>query len=419
MSLRVFDRPGYSRITALALAGFLLACGGVPAADSPPDTGPGPIFQVRLLDGSVVEGRVLGLTREGALTLEDRAETRIALDQVVSLSRDRDPARPSSEGGVLLFPEGDRLRAIIGAGDEAGVLETLPGALGDQPTAIPLDSLQGVILAPPSDPDALAVLVRRVREEPRDAEVLWLANGDRLTGSLLELGPEKVAFQPDTGPITLGRSAVVALGFDPALVSYPRPEGLHVDLTLVDGSRLGVRDPVIEQGRLSGHARFGTEVRCPLASIARLTIRGGAVSYLSERDPAGAQYVGYVGDHPGAFGRDQTWDGHPLRLAGRSYERGLGVLPRTLLAYRLDPADQRFQALVGLDDRAGDLASVVFRVLVDGKERYASPPLGRRTPPLELNVDISGGKLLILITEFGERGDVQDSADWIDARLVR
>jgi len=34
-------------------------------------------------------------------------------------------------------------------------------------------------------------------------------------------------------------------------------------------------------------------------------------------------------------------------------------------------------------------------------------------------VPVEGAKTLILITEFGDRGNVQDVADWGDARLTK
>ena len=39
--------------------------------------------------------------------------------------------------------------------------------------------------------------------------------------------------------------------------------------------------------------------------------------------------------------------------------------------------------------------------------------------PRAVDVDLAGGKLLILITEFGDRGDVRDLADWVEARTIR
>ena len=86
-------------------------------------------------------------------------------------------------------------------------------------------------------------------------------------------------------------------------------------------------------------------------------------------------------------------DGHPLRLAGQGYDRGLGTQSRTLLAYRLAPGDRRFQALVGLDDSAGALGSVVFRVLVDDQERFVSPPMSVRDTPKSIDIDLTGAKV--------------------------
>ena len=92
---------------------------------------------------------------------------------------------------------------------------------------------------------------------------------------------------------------------------------------------------------------------------------------------------------------------------------------RTLLAYRIEPGDRRFQALVGVDERAGPSGSVVFRVLVDKEQRYKSQPLSHRDPPQAIDVDLAGGKFLILDTDFGERGNIRDFANWVEARLVR
>ncbi len=379
-----------------------------------------PVFKATTTDGKPAGGRIGRLDLgAGILTLDGPAGRELKLSQIVSLTRDGATPPPSlPEGSLVVFPDGDRLRAVIGTTTDTA-LQVLPGALGDAPTSVPLDSLLGVLLAPPAEADAAEALWNRVRSEPRNAEVLWLANGDRLTGSLLSLSAEKLEFQPDTGPVSVPRASVIALGADPALVKYPKPAGAFLEVTFTDGSRLGLATARLEQGRIVGKTLFGVEIRPELKVISRLHVRSDAVSYLSELKPAAAQYVGYLGRHPETFGRDATWDGHGLRLGGQPFEHGLGTLPRTLLAYRVEPHNTRFQATVGLDDRAGELASVVFRVLVDGQERFVSPAMGRHSEPVPVDIPVQGGKVLILITEFGERGDVQDVADWAEARLVR
>ena len=90
-----------------------------------------------------------------------------------------------------------------------------------------------------------------------------------------------------------------------------------------------------------------------------------------------------------------------------------------MLAYRIQPGDRRFQALIGVDERAGPLGSVVFRVFIDRQERFKSPAMTDRDPPKPLDIDLAGGKILILVTEFGDRGNVRDLADWAEARIIR
>ena len=108
-----------------------------------------------------------------------------------------------------------------------------------------------------------------------------------------------------------------------------------------------------------------------------------------------------------------------MRISGADFERGIGTESRTLLAYVLEPGDRRFQAQVGVDDRAGPLGNVIFRVLVDNVERFASLPLSSRDSSKRIDLDLSGAKRLILVTEFGERGGVRDFADWGAARIIR
>ena len=148
--------------------------------------------------------------------------------------------------------------------------------------------------------------------------------------------------------------------------------------------------------------------------IARSRVRG-----LPGRTNAGESRLCLVRRADACLSSDRAVDGQPFQLAGQTYDRGIGTQSRTLLAYRIEPGDRRFQALVGVDERAGPLGSVVFRVLVDGKERFQSAPMTDRDAPKSIDVDLSKGKILILDTEFGDRGNVRDLADWVEARIIR
>jgi hypothetical protein len=177
----------------------------------------------------------------------------------------------------------------------------------------------------------------------------------------------------------------------------------------------GVR---VERGQVVATTRFKADVRLPIGELALVHAINGAVSYLSDREPNGTIYEPYIGPTR-LFRRNSTVSGEVLRVGGRVFDRGLGTQSRTLLVYKLEPGSKRFQAQVALDDRAGPLGNVVFKVRVDNAMRFESPPMASGEPAKVVDVDLTGAKLLILMTEFGERGDVQDHADWIEARIIR
>ena len=225
-------------------------------------------------------------------------------------------------------------------------------------------------------------------------------------------------FSPPPVGSSLSVRAWSRSGSTPAQVVYKRPAGPFFELTLVDGSRLGATNLKVERGQVVGQARFGAEIRLPLGELSQVHVVGGPVVYLSDREPDRFVYEPYIGPTR-PHRRDSSVLGTPIRLGGREYDRGIGTQSRTLLLYRLEPGSKRFQATIGLDDGAGPLGSVGFKVLVDGKVRFESPAMGAKEPPKAVDLDVTGGKLLVLITEFGDRGDVQDGADWAEARIIR
>ncbi|WP_435005244.1 NPCBM/NEW2 domain-containing protein [Tundrisphaera lichenicola] len=377
-----------------------------------------PVFNALRTDGSTVSGQIrqLGLKSGLVLARSDAADQTIPIEGLVKLTREGSSAPMTTEGGLVLFPDGDRLaRSVIGPVGQFN-LDIQQFALGN--LAIPIDSILGLILAPPAEPDAVDALVARVRAEPREADLIWLANGDRLPGLFAGMTDKKLAFQPATGKVELDRSGIVALGFEPAQVNYPKPAGPYFELTTVDGSRLGVTDVRMEQGHVIARTRFGAEIRLPVGELAKVHVLDASVVYLSDREADGTQYEPYIGPTR-PYRRNANVAGESLRLGGQPFDRGLGTQSRTLLAYKIPPGSKRFQSTVGLDDRAGPLGNVVFKIRADNHEVYTSPPMSHGETPRPVDVDLTGARLLILITEFGERGDVQDHADWIEARIIR
>ena len=418
--------PRIAPCTGLAARAVALLCLACAAHAQEPAAAPtDPIFEATTRDGSQIRGRVGGFEfrpdGSGLLSLLGEPPRSLAISDLVALQRADAADAPTSispNAAYIALPEGDRVLASVTSGNP-NALELGPGVISDIPVQLPLDRVLGVVFpAATRSPDFLS-RVRHLRDPARQGETLALSNGDTQTGSFAGLDTNLLRFDAGNGEAKIERDRALALGFDPALIAYPKPKAPFLELGLLDGSRFGVTDCRLDRGTLSGNSRMGLKFAIAWKNVAYVHVMSGEIVYLTSRQPAAAQFVAYLDHHPKSIGLDSTWDGSPIHLAGRAVERGLGMLPRTLAAYRIEPGDSVFQASVGLDDRSGDQANVVFRVLVDRKEIFASPPMSQGDAPIPVNINLKGGQLLVLVVEFGERGDVQDSAIWANARIIR
>jgi hypothetical protein len=406
-------------LVVLSLGGLLLpilaATGAAALADEAMSAEPS--YKALLIDWQTVSGRIESLG-PGVVRLvsSDGAKHVLPLDRLIKLTREDTVPAPAPDAPQVIFPDGDRITKVSIESSNETSLEVQSDVLGK--VLIPLDSILGLIFAGETPAGKLDLLCEQIRFEPRTAEVVWLANGDRISGGFLGLDDTKIKIQVAGKPMEVDRAGVVALGFDPKLVAYPRPKADFFELSFRDGSKLAVRDARIEESSLVATTRFGTVIKIPSRELVQLSARTAGLVYLSERKPIRAQYLSYVGPTR-EYRLDRTVDGQLFRMGGQSYDRGLGMQSTTFLAYRVEPGDDLFQALVGVDERAGPLGSVVFRVLVDGKEQFKTPALTDHDSPRQINVKLTGAKYFILATEFGDRGNVRDLADWVEARIIR
>lgn len=405
---------GLIRVRVMVVLGLLTTIhGGVVATASQSD----PVFSALMLDGRTDSGRLVSLG-PGAITLAsaEGAKHELPLEQVFKLTREVSGPVAAIDRSMLVLPEGDCLMRVTIGGASETALDVQSDSLGK--LAVPIDSLVGFIMVVPGETDVLDGLWDRVRLEPRKEEVVWLSNGDRILGGFLGWDERKIKMQVKGKPLEIERSGILGVGFDQALVNYPRPKSGFLEILLKDGTRMGLLSARIDDSMVEGTARFAQKIRFPLSELVSVHVRSPSYDYLTERTPVRTAYFPYIGQ-PREFRADRTVDGHFFELSGQSFGRGIGAQSRTLLAYRLKPEDRRFQALVGVDQRAGVQGSVVFRVMVDKEERFATPPLSSRDAPRSIDVDVTGGEYLILDTGFGDRGNIRDLADWVEARLVR
>ncbi|WP_415813090.1 NPCBM/NEW2 domain-containing protein, partial [Deinococcus marmoris] len=116
-------------------------------------------------------------------------------------------------------------------------------------------------------------------------------------------------------------------------------------------------------------------------------------------------------------GEQGLGDGGTLTIAGRTFDRGMGVHAPSALEYDLGRTCTAFSAQLGLDGAVGGRGSVVFQVYGDGQKLYDSGPVRGGDPARQAVVDLRGVQTLRLSATDGGDGTEYDHADWADARL--
>jgi len=360
------------------------------------------------------------VSNEGILTFTaDGKPKQLRLADLVCWGTLREPRR----GPLLALADGGLLAAdVLGADkDRLDVDSELFGRLN-----LPLDALSGVVFSLPGAGRERERLLGRLAAAAGDSDRLLLENGDELAGTLESIGDKLAKLQTDAGLANVELGRVSAVIFNPRLRGKPESKTPCTWLGFADGSRLHAKSfSVLSLGEGQG-ARVGETVqfsvlgqnwKSPLKSLAYIQPLSGHALYLSDLKPAEYRHVPYLSiTWPYQFDRNAL--GGDLRAGGRLYLKGIGMHSAARLNYALPPGAKRFQAEVALDDAAGGDGSVRFRVFVDGKEIYASSPVRGEMPPAPIDVDVSAAKRLDLVVDFADRADVQDRADWLNARLV-
>jgi hypothetical protein len=111
-------------------------------------------------------------------------------------------------------------------------------------------------------------------------------------------------------------------------------------------------------------------------------------------------------------------DENPIRIGGKTYERGLGTHANAEIIYSLKGAFSTFESDVGVDDEKDGAGTVGFQVFVDDEKVFDSGVMKGKMAAKHLTVPLDGAdELRLVVTDAGD-GINCDHADWADARLT-
>ncbi|MBN1513235.1 MAG: NPCBM/NEW2 domain-containing protein [Phycisphaerae bacterium] len=381
----------------------------------------------------------------------DAQPVRVTLQTVTEDSQDGEIVAFSLDRGVRFRPTGGAEIRLIPSQDIIQItIAELPAPLAEQGLVFELangDRLSGQVLAFKNDRvqvetsslgpvqvplGAVLRLSARRSDEPapgaaeslsaahREDDIVLLNNGDTAAGLIAVIDAEGIVLETPGGEnrIPLDRVAVAVLVPDPT----PPGHGPVALLTLRDGTRLtagaaqwqGASDT---RGTLDV-SLWDSRVAVPFDEVRQIEIRGGRWTWLSQLVPSDYVHTPML-SLAWPWRADRNVLGKPLRVAGRTFEHGLGVHSECTLQYALDGEYESFVTCFGLDDDSGPYAAVDVEIRVDGRTRLERKGIGPGPLHGPTRIDLKGAQALELFVGFGANGAIQDRFDWIKSGLVR
>lgn len=114
---------------------------------------------------------------------------------------------------------------------------------------------------------------------------------------------------------------------------------------------------------------------------------------------------------------NKSVEGHSLRIAGKTFEHGIGTHAESMIPVELQGNARRLSGWVGVDDETDKRGSVVFQVEADGKEIWSSGVIRAGDSAKELSLDLTGVKSLMLHVSDAGDGFDYDHADWAELKV--
>lgn len=375
-----------------------------------------PAVEVDTLGGAHHQGLLAGLTATTATLQVNGQPQSVPLAEILELRFDHPPATatpaatPADTPLLVTLVDGSRLACTRFSTQQATAHLTTTD-FGE--LSLPVSQVANVRFGPPTTKleDAWKTILQR--ESRKDLVVIKRNETlDHLAGVIGDAG-DKIKFLLDGDEIPVAREKIYGLVY----TRRTQPGRKPVCQIETSGHDLLQAAAISWQNNsLTVELAAGGKLTLPVVSLRSLDFSAGKVRYLSQLEPREVKYTPFF-DVVWNYRRDRNLDGGPLRLAGKTYSRGLAIHSRTLLKYRLAGEFRRFQAVVGIDEVV-DEGNVRLVISGDGRALFEAD-VSRADAPRTLDLDVTGVRELEILVDFGGNMDISDHLDLADARLLK
>jgi hypothetical protein len=378
---------------------------------------PSDTLQAWTIDGKSAGGAWAGISASGEIQL--KTGDRLNLLKPDELMRLRWPAEPDRERHQLptlfLLKDGSRFQARITGGDRKSLdLQTAVAAK----LTCPVSQIAAIRFAVASQPAAQEAIDQAMAEPDPGQDRLIVVRNQRPT----TLKGTVETIRPDGGSFRWRERTVPIRPDDACTVVFAAGKGEAKPAP----STCVLRDGTAWAGQIVGGSAdslqwqlgIGPVVALPIGQLSEIQFRSDRIVFLSDLAPANYQFEPF-GNTQWPYRLNRSAANHPIRIGGQAFERGIGMHSKSTLTYDLKGEFTQLAATIGIDEAAGSLGNVIFRVTADGRTVFDSGPVAAGDKPRPILVPLKGARRIQLIVDFGENLDIGDQADWGDVRLIK
>jgi hypothetical protein len=385
---------------------------------------------VRTLDQRAITGPIAEITSERIVVTQASQPVSIPTAELLTITPRRSkPADPQGATWIELV-DGSRLAASdVSIEDAEATIR-----IDEKKVRLPTSAIRCVEMQASTEPVAKRFAELRATKTTDDRLIVRRNENtiDSIEGTVRRVTPDTIEFKLDGEIVKVKRPKV--FGFVLFRPTDRKPDEV---VALVDESskaRWAAARLQLEKDGLRIVTAGGVEVTRPWSSIARLDYSAGKLLFLSDLEPETVEWTPLVSstavpaDLASYFRprRDRSIQGGALQLAksenGRrrvqAFEKGVSMVSRTRIVYRLPSEFRSFTAVAGIDARMKGAGGVRLEILADDKKLLDKTIRGR-DEPLAINLDVRGAGRLTIVVDFGDDGDVADHFNLCDARLAR
>ncbi len=273
----------------------------------------------------------------------------------------------------------------------------------------------------------LAKQWQEITQEKHSGDVIVIRRQeslDHLDGALSNVSDETVQFEFDGDKIDVNRQKLDGLVYyRPIAADLPDRICQLID---VSGTRWSVRSLSLADGKIELTSPAGVTLTVPVERLGKLDFSSGNTVWLSDLEPEFVQRRPYVASklpQPSLERlfqprRDLSMTGKALMLDGVTYEKGIAMISRTEMGFRLTDSFRYLHAMVGIDDAVREGGNV--ELIISGDDRVLlNRTVTGRDKAFPVHLDITGVNRLKILVDFGDEMDIADHLNLCDARLTK